>query len=149
MPDPPAAHQATADFVRRGRLDPELDHAVVHPDLVAGAQVSQVFGMRDRRPLGGPFHRMRAQGERPAGLEVDAGATAGADRPEPDLRALQVLEDGDRSAPARLAVADATNDIRVLVVRAVGEIEARHVEAGRHEAIALLGAAARPTARAD
>src|SRR6185369_17724242 len=100
-------------------------------------------------PLGGPLDLVRAERERPARLEVDARAAAPAERPEADLRTLQVLEDRDRPAPARLALADAVHDLRVLLVRAVGKIQARDVEAGRHQAIQLLGAAARGADRAD
>ena len=147
--DAPADHHTTADLVRRRRLDAELDHPVVHPDLVAGPQVSEVLGMRDRGPLGGALDRARREREGPAGLEVDAGAAAGAERPEPDLRTLQILKDRDRSAPARLTLADPPHDVGVLVMGAVREIEPRHVEAGRHQAIELVAAATRGTDRAD
>src|SRR5258705_1787860 len=147
--DPPADRHATAHLVRRRRLDLELDHPVVHPDLVAGAQIPQILGMVDRRPLDGADDRMRAQREGPAGLEVDAAAAAGPERPQPDLRALQILKDRDRPAPARLAVADAPYDVGVLLVGPVREVEPRDVEARRHQAIELGGVAARGTDRAD
>src|SRR5215510_16498686 len=105
--------------------------------------------MRDRRALDGADDLAGAEREGPARLEVDARAAAGTERPEADLRPLQVLEDRDRPAPAGLAVADAADDLGVLVVGAVREVEPRHVEPGRHEAVELLGAAARRTDRAD
>src|SRR5262249_2879873 len=137
------------DFLRRRGLDAELDHAVVHPDLVPGLQVFQVLGMRDRRPLGGAHHWRSAERERPARFEVDAAAAAGAKRAEPDLRALEVLQSRYGPAPARLALADARDDLGVLLVGAVRKVEAGDVQPSRHQAIELGNAAARRTDRAN
>ena len=57
--------------------------------------------MRDRGALHGAHDRARVEGEGPSRFEVDAGAAAGAEGPEPDLRALEILQDGDRPVPAR------------------------------------------------
>src|SRR5262249_58022308 len=110
--------------VGRGGLDAELDHAVIHPDLVGGPQIFQTLRMCDRGLLHRAHHRAGVERERLARLEVDTAAAAWTERSESDLRALQVLQDRDATAPARLALADALDDLGVLLVRAVGEVEA-------------------------
>src|SRR5262249_1000011 len=97
-----------------------LDHPVVHPDLVARAQIAQILGMIDRRALGGADHRTGTEREGPAGLEVDPVAASRAERAEPDLGALQILQDCDRPAPACLALAHPPDDLGVLVGGAAG-----------------------------
>src|SRR5207249_7690540 len=105
--------------------------------------------MGDRRALGGADDRSHAESEHTVRLEVHARAAAGPERAQPDLGPLQILKYGHRPAPAGLAFTNATDDLGVLLVRAVGEVEARDVQAGRREAVQLGGAAAGGTDRAD
>src|SRR5262249_14654751 len=67
------------------------------------------------------------QDEGPAAPE---GGRPAFERPEPDLRALQVLQDRDRPADPRLHRPDALDGLAVLDVGPVGEVEPGHVHAG-------------------
>src|SRR5881296_1600719 len=132
--DDPAAH-----LLRRCLFHLELDHAVVHPDLVARADVREVLGVVQRRALRGAHHGLRAERERLAGPE---GAEA-------DLRPLQILKDRDRPAPAGLALADQPDDLGVLGVGAVGEVHAGDVHARGDQAVELGAALAGGTEGTD
>src|SRR5260370_10974272 len=98
------------------------------------------MGWSGRRALGGSRPRPRGQRELAAGNEIDAGAAALAERPQADLRALQILKDRDGATPALVAVADAPDALRVLRVRAVREGQPRHVHARGDETVELPAA---------
>ena len=147
--DAPAHDHAADDLLRRGPLDAELEHPVVHPDLVAGPDVREVLGVVQRGALGRALHGTRAQRERPVGDEVHATPARRAEGAEADLRPLEVLEDRHGPAPARLALADQPDGRRVLVGAAVREVDARDVHARRDEPIEGVRAAAGRAERAD
>src|SRR3546814_1392923 len=57
-----------------------------------------------------------------------------ADGPDPDLRALQVLEDADRPVDLPLQGADCPVHAGVILVRAVAEVQAEGVRARQEQA---------------
>src|SRR5256712_13490696 len=79
--DPAACDDDAANLLRRRRLHAELDHAVVHPDLVAGPDTSEVLGRRDEHALGGADARRAAEGERAPGVWTYPPASALAEGP--------------------------------------------------------------------
>src|SRR6185295_12252282 len=97
--DDPAVHLAPAVHP----LDGELDHAVVHPDLIPGPEHGEVLGMADRSAPGRPLYRRSRQHELLTGDECRLAALEGA---EPDLQPLQILEYRDGPAPVGLPFAD-------------------------------------------
>src|SRR5262249_56016774 len=121
-PPPPGTTGTTPDLAAHRVLHENLDRAVVHPDLVAGPQIFQTLRMRDRGLLHRAHHRAGVQRERLARLEVDAAAAARTKGAEPYLRALEVLKDRDAAAPARLALANALDDLGVLLLGTGGEV---------------------------
>src|SRR2546430_2147390 len=125
----PRSPRAADDLLRRGPLDAELEHPVVHPDLVAGPDVREVLGVVQRGALGRALHGTRAQRERPAGDEVHVAPARRAEGAEADLRPLEVLEDRHGLAPARLALADQPDGRRALVGAAGREGEPRDAHA--------------------
>src|SRR6185369_11774872 len=116
-------------------LHAELDHAVVHQHLVAHLDLAERLRRRHEHALDGAHARRAAEREGAAGLEIHKAAAVGAEGPEPDLGALQVLQDGHRPAPALLALPQAAHHLGVLGVRAVREVQARDVHAGGDEAV--------------
>ena len=138
----PADDDAATYLLGRRLLDAELDHPVVHPDLVARMHVREVLGVVQRRALRRAHDGLRAERENLAGLEIDPRAARGAEGAEPDLRPLQILKNRDRSAPASLTLADQPDDLGVLGVGAVGEVHAGDVHARGDEAVELGSAAA-------
>src|SRR5207247_10923359 len=92
--DAAAGDADAADLVRHGGLDAQLDHPVVHPDLVAGLDPFEVLRRRDEDALARAHARAPAEREGSAGLEVHTTAAALAERPQADLRTLQILKDG-------------------------------------------------------
>ena len=98
--------------------------------------------MGDAGAVGRADGRAREQREHPARLEIDTPAPGRPERAEPDLRALQILQDGDRAAPTLLSEPDLANHLGVLAVGAVREVHARHVHTGGNEAIEERGATA-------
>ncbi len=74
--------------------------------------LSRHSARRHRRQLPRPRDLSRHEREALSGLEVHALAAGRAERAEPDLRSLQVLEDGDRPARALLGLADVAGSPR-------------------------------------
>src|SRR5205823_11228840 len=90
--DAPAGDDDAAHLVGRRGLDAQLDHAVVHPDLVTGLDPLEVLRRRDENALARAYARPPAERERPAGLEVHSTAAALPERAQADLRPLQILK---------------------------------------------------------
>src|SRR5205085_1241883 len=70
-----------------------------------------------------------------------------AQRADPELRARKVLEDRDGPPGARRGLAHERRGVGVLLVGAVGEVQARHVHPGLHHGEQHGGIAAGGTAR--
>ena len=140
--DAPAGDDPAAHGIRGRLLHAELDHPVIHPDLVTRLQLGQILGMGDAGAVGRPHDQAGGQREHPVGLEIDASSPGGAEGAEADLGALQVLKDGDGTAPALLTDSDLADRLGVLGMRAVGKVYAGHVHAGGDQPIEERGAAA-------
>ena len=147
--DPPARDDAAVHLVVASLFHLELDHPVVHQDGVAGLELREAFRRRHRHPLLRSRCGPGDQREPLPALEVHALTARGAEGAEPDLRPLQVLEDRDGAAEARLGPADSPDHLGVLGVGAVREIEPGDVHARGHEAIERLHAGGRGPDRAD
>src|SRR2546430_8467857 len=78
----PADDDAATYLLGRRLLDAELDHPVVHPDLVARMHVREVLGVVQRRALRRAHDGLRAERENLAGLGTDPRAARGAEGAE-------------------------------------------------------------------
>ena len=112
--DAPAHQNTAADLGPVHLLHDELDEPVVHEDLITGPDLLQALRRDDGGALAGAHRWLSSEREGRAWLEIDPAATAGAERSQADLRPLEVLQDGDRTAPAPFAVAESTDDLSVL-----------------------------------
>ena len=101
-------------------------------------------GPRDRHTKGGSGAIAVAALERHAVARLELDRVLG-ERADAQLRPRQVLQDGDRSAGAARRLADPLRRLRVLLVRAVAEVQPGDVHPGfdhphEHLAIARGGA---------
>ena len=122
---PPVRTRAVADL-RFGLLDLQPDLAVVDQQMDAGRQGREDLGMRQRHPV--------AVAGRGVEVEADASPFRDHERPfghraEPQLRPLEVGQDGDRPAGPGLDIAHDIEAFPVLLVAAVAEIETENVGA--------------------
>ena len=117
-------HDPARDLVALDRFHVERDPPVVDQNAVARLDVAREPRVRDCRPLRRPRHDLRRQDERAAAAERRAPL---GERPEADLRALQVREHRDRLPDSRLDRADPLDRLAVLRVGAVGKVQARDV----------------------
>ena len=110
------------------RLDPQPDRAVGQEDLLSLRDCARQARPRDRHPPGVALF-LAAAVERDLRAVGQVGDPV-AQRADPHLRAGQVLEHRDLAADAARGVADPLDRLRVLVARAVREVEPRDVEPG-------------------
>ena len=127
-------------------LHGQLDGAIVHPQLIAGLEGGDQIRMVERGALGGAQHRLGGKGKELPRHEHGAPAD---EISEPDLGPLEILDDGHRPAPVGLALTNGADDGGMLLVGAVGEIQARHVHARLHELAQGGGVPARRPDGAD
>ena len=112
--------------LRFGLLDLQPDLAVVHQQMDAGRQGREDLGMRQRHPV--------TVAGRGVEVEADAGPFLDHERPfghraEPQLRPLEVGQDGDRAAGPGFDIAHDIEAFPVVLVAAVAEIETENVGA--------------------
>ena len=127
-------------------LHGQLDGAIVHPQLIAGLEGGDQIRMVERGALGGAQHRLGGKGKELPRHEHGAPAD---EISEPDLGPLEILDDGHRPAPVGLALTNGADDGGMLLVGAVGEIQARHIHARLHELAQGGGVPARRPDGAD
>ena len=130
---PPAVtRQCTSSGVRR--LHDELDHPVVHPDLIAGPEHGEELGMGlSRGAPAVPMHRRRRQREGLAGDErAPAPPSNAPSRTFGPCRSWRIVMGRPQVG---LALADRPDHLAVLGLGAVGEVQARDVHARRDEPV--------------
>ena len=115
------------------RPDTQPDEPVVDQHVVARLQHVADHGGRDRQ-LPALAIVLRAHGDGLA-LAEDEGLLELAD---PELRPLEVGDQGDRAPCRRLGFADATRALGMLLVRPVREVEPRRVHPRGDELAQLL-----------
>ena len=126
--------------------DPEAHLAVIDEELVARLQRGEDLGMRQRRPRLVAGFVVEVEPEIGAGRESHP---ATGEIAEPELRALQIGEDADRSPGFGLDAADVGEERAVIVVRAVAEIAAEDVDPGIEQGAQPRRARTRRTQRRD
>ncbi len=120
----PALFHAGEDVRVPDAVHPQADPAVVQEEQIVGAHV-----LRKGSPGDGYFllvARNVAGGEG-EGLPFLQHRLLLAERSGPDFHTLQILQDGDRTAHPLGHLADDPDAAGVIVVRAVGKIQPRHV----------------------
>jgi hypothetical protein len=116
-------------------VDAKADEAVVDQDLVARVEDTEQCGGHDRQVA---VRRMPFPGDRhPVPFDEHPGSLEVAD---PNLRALEVCDEGERTPGALLRLPHETRALAVLLMGAVGEVEPRRVHARRHEPVDHLDA---------
>ena len=129
------------------RLGLERDGLEPHPAVVDQQRRPRQdrledLGMRQRDRIPAALLAPEHEAHGLAGGDLDLAVL---DQADPDLGALQVLQDGDRAAGLALERADGGVDPAVVVVRPVAEVQPEHVGPGQEQlAEPLRGGAGRP-----
>ena len=127
-------HHLGHDLAARGRHHAQLEVAVVEEDLVPGRDVPRQRVVGGGDPLRRALDRLvGGDGDALALLQLDGSAAL--EPPGADLRAGEVLEDGDRPPDRGGDLAHVADDLQVLRLIAVGEVEAHDVHAGLDQAL--------------
>jgi hypothetical protein len=135
----PAVDDLALDAVARDPDDPQLEAPIVEEDLIARLHVLRERRVGGRDQLGGAFdRRVGGDGDPLALHELDGLALHPAG---PDLRTGEVLKEGHGPAPPGRDLAHGLRHREVLVVRPVGEVEAKDVDPRLDQLLQLLGAA--------
>ena len=110
------------------RGDGEAQAPVVHEQRAAGKEDGEELGMRERHPRRVTRALVEIEAERLAGVHLHRPVPP--ERPEPELRPLEVEEDPDRASLLLLDGADDLDPAAVVRRLSVAEVEAEEIRAG-------------------
>jgi hypothetical protein len=127
----------------------EADVAVVDQERVARLDVACEVRIGRRGQAGIAVLGLAGPGRDGEGRALGEVGLAARELAEPDLRALEVEQDADRASALVGDLADDLVHLPVVVVGAVGEVQAGHVHAGANQLLDLLARRRGGPQRAD